>query len=232
MGTVPVPDPKAVVRGAASAAMRRIFSAPGDQGAAADVDGDAGLFGPDSITWRVHSDLSMLVGGVRALIVQTVHPLAIAGVAQHSQFRSDPLGRLRRTAAFVAATTYGSTAQADAAIARVRAIHERVTGVAADGRPYSANDPDLLAWVHHVEVQSFLLAYQRVGPGLGPADADTYVREMAGLGERFGVRDPVSTAADLHAWVRHHPDQRVTPDARAAVRFMVCLLYTSPSPRD
>jgi len=225
VGTVPVPDPKLLVRDAASAAMRRIFAASpdrSDSGAVApDVDDDAGLFGPDSVTWRVHSDLSMLVGGVRALFVQTVHPLAIAGVAQHSQYRSDPLGRLRRTAAFVAATTYGSTAKADAAIARVRSIHERVRGLAADGRPYSANDPELLAWVHHVEVESFLLAYQRVGPGLGSVDADTYVLEMAGLGRRLGVPDPVTTTADLHAWVRNHPEQRVTSEARSAVRFIV-----------
>jgi uncharacterized protein (DUF2236 family) len=183
--------------------------------------GDAGLFGPDSVTWHVHSNFSMFVGGIRALIVQTLHPLAMAGVAQHSNYRADPLGRLHRTAAFIAKTTYGTTGEADAAIAKVRAIHEHVQGVAGDGRPYSAGDPELLAWVHHVEVQSFLLAYQRVGPGLSPAGADRYVSEMARLGERMGVRAPMTTAEALHAWVRDHPEQRVTAEARAAVRFLL-----------
>jgi uncharacterized protein (DUF2236 family) len=200
--------------------MRRIFSTAGDRAVAEDLGGDSGLFGPDSVTWRVHADLAMLVGGMRALIVQTVHPLAIAAVAQHSRYRTDPLGRLRRTAAFVATTTYGSSAQADAAIAKVHSIHDRVRGVAADGRTYSANDPDLLAWVHHVEVQSFLLAYQRIGPGLGRDEADQYVSEMANLGARLGLRESITTAAALHDWVRHHPDQHVTADARAAVRFL------------
>jgi len=217
---MPVPGPKSVVRSAATATMGRVFprarTAPGPIAA-----GDAGLFGPDSVTWRVHSNFSMFVGGIRALIVQTLHPLAMAGVAQHSNYRADPLGRLHRTAAFIAATTYGTTAEADAAIARVRAIHERVHGVARDGRPYEANDPALLAWVHHGEVQSFLLAYQRVGPGLGAADADRYVGEMAVLADRMGVRDPMTTAGALHAWVRDHPELRVTPEARAAVRFLL-----------
>lgn len=184
------------------------------------MTGDAGLFGPDSVTWRVHSHLSVLVGGIRALLVQTLHPLAMAGVAQHSQYRTDPLGRLGRTATFVATTTYGTTADADHAIAAVRGIHDRVCGVASDGRAYAANDPELLAWVHHVEVQSFLLAYQRIGPGLRSDEADRYVAEMAQLGARLGVRESLTSAAGLHDWVRYHPDQRATPDARAAVRFL------------
>ncbi len=168
----------------------------------------------------------MLVGGIRALIVQTVHPRAMAGVAEHSLYRTDPLGRLRRTAAFIATTTFGTTAEADDAVTKVRAIHDHVRGVGPDGRPYSANEPQLLAWVHHVEVQSFLLAYQRIGPGLSPDDADRYVREMARLGELLGVHDPITSASTLHSWVRDHPDQRVTADARRAVRF----LLTPPLP--
>jgi len=216
---MPVPGPKSVVRSAATATMGRVFQRGRSPLPAAT--GDAGLFGPESVTWRVHSSFSMFVGGIRALIVQTLHPLAMAGVSQHSNYRADPLGRLQRTAAFIAATTYGTTAEADAAIARVEAIHERVRGTARDGRPYAAGDPALLAWVHHVEVQSFLLAYQRVGPGLSATDADRYVREMAVLGERMGVESPVTTAGALHAWVRDHPDLRVTPEARAAARFLV-----------
>jgi uncharacterized protein (DUF2236 family) len=165
--------------------------------------------------------MSSLVGGFRSLLVQTLHPLAIAGVAEHSNFRADPLGRLQRTAGFVAITTYGTTAEAEAAIARVRRVHEHVQGVAPDGRPYSANDPDLLAWVHHVEVQSFLVAYQRIGPGLSAREADRYVAEMARLGGRLGVEEPLTTVADLHEWVDNHPERLVTPSAREAVRFML-----------
>lgn len=208
------------VRRAASATVRGLFAAPEAGPPPTTGRGDAGLFGPDSITWRVHSHLSVLVGGVRALLVQTLHPLAMAGVAQHSQYRTDPLGRLSRTAAFVATTTYGSTADAEEAITAVRSIHDRVRGVASDGRAYAANDPELLAWVHHVEVQSFLIAYQRIGPGLRPEEADRYVAEMAQLGVRLGVRESLTTAAALHDWVRHHPEQRATPEARAAVRFL------------
>src|SRR5215831_18847783 len=124
--------------------------------------GDAGLFGPDSVTWRVHADLSsMLVGGVSALLLQALHPLALQGVLDHSRFREDPLGRLRRTAAFIAGTTYGSTATAHALIDRVRRVHETVVGTTPGGRPYAADDPHLLTWVHVAEVTSFLRAHRR-----------------------------------------------------------------------
>jgi uncharacterized protein (DUF2236 family) len=216
-----IPDPKNVMRSAASATMRRVFSTPPDDAGGAGDGGDVGLFGPESVTWRVHSHLSMLVGGIRALIVQTLDPLAMAAVADHSLYRSDPLGRLRRTAAFIASTTFGTTAEAEAAVARVRAIHDGVYGVAPDGRPYAANDPELLAWVHHVEVQSFLLAYQRIGPGLRPPDADRYVAEMARLGVLLGVVDPVTDALALDRWVHEHPEQRATAEARRAVRFLI-----------
>src|SRR5271169_71290 len=121
-GGVMLPDPKSVVRRAANAGMRSAFPVRGEVHVPIETDGDAGLFGPDSVTWRVHAHPSVLVGGIRALLVQSLHPLAIAGVAQHSQYRRDPLGRLQRTAAYVAATTYGTTADADEAIARVRAV--------------------------------------------------------------------------------------------------------------
>jgi uncharacterized protein (DUF2236 family) len=147
----------------------------------------------------------------------------MAAVAQHSDYRSDPLGRLKRTSAFVATTTYGSTAQAEEAVAGVRRVHERVRGVAPDGRPYYANDPELLAWVHHVEVESFLLAYRRVGPGLSDAEADRYVAEMARLGDLLGARPLFSRVGPLHEWVLNHPEVRATPEARRAVRFLTGL---------
>jgi uncharacterized protein (DUF2236 family) len=207
----------------AGTALREVFSAPPGTLAAIAKPGDAGLFGPGSVAWEVHAHPSAVVGGIRSLIVQTLHPLVMAGVAEHSDYRSDPLGRLQRTAAFVATTTYGSTAQAERAVAEVRRLHGHVRGVAPDGRPYSANDPELLAWVHHVEVESFLLAYQRLGPGLSPADADRYVREMARLGELIGVRSPLMEARALSEWLLHHPEVRGSPEARAAVRFLVSL---------
>jgi Uncharacterized protein conserved in bacteria len=184
-------------------------------------NGDAGLFGPDSITWRVHADRSMLIGGVRALLLQVLHPLAMAGVAQHSAYRQDPLGRLARTGRFVAATTYGTTSEAERAIAMVRAVHERVRGTAADGRPYEASDPVLLAWVHNVEVDSFLTAYRRYGPGLNDADADRYVAEMAVLGRMLGAIDVPETARELSEWIVRAPGLAMTADARDAVRFLV-----------
>ena len=124
--------------------------------------GDAGLFGPDSVCWKVHGDFtSMLIGGISALLLQALHPLALAGVWDHSNFREDLLGRLRRTGQFISATTFGSHADAQRLIDRVRTIHLNVTGHAPDGRPYAASDPDLLTWVHVAEVSSFLKAHLR-----------------------------------------------------------------------
>jgi uncharacterized protein (DUF2236 family) len=163
------------------------------------------------------------VGGIRSLIVQALHPLAMAAVAQHSDYRSAPLGRLQRTSAFVATTTYGSTAQAEAAVAAVRRLHEHVRGVAPDGRPYYANDPELLAWVHHVEVESFLLAHRRVGPGLSDAEGDRYVAEMAQLGDLMGARPLFRELRPLQEWLFDHPEVRATPEARRAVRFLIGL---------
>src|SRR6201988_2645191 len=113
-------------------------------------------FGEDRPIRRVHADASMFVGGLRALLLQSLHPLAMAGVAQHSDYRDDPWGRLQRTSAFLARTTFGSATQAGEACATVRKVHERVVGTAPDGRVYTANDPHLLAWVHLCGVDSFL----------------------------------------------------------------------------
>lgn len=182
---------------------------------------DPGLFGPDSVTWRVHSGRSMLVGGLRALLVQSLHPLAMAGVAEHSSYRTDPLGRLARTGRYVATTTYGTTAAAERAIAGVRAVHGRVRGVADDGRPYDARDPALLSWVHNVEVESFLVAYRTYGGGLTDADADRYVREMRVLGLRLGADDLPVSAPGLHEWIASHREVRASAAAHDAVRFLM-----------
>lgn len=151
-----------------------------------------GLFGPQSMVWRVHGDVtSMMVGGVSGLLLQMLHPAVLAGVWDHSNFRADMLGRLRRTARFIAMTSYGGREDAEAAIARVRAIHDKVTGTFPDGTPYRAGDPRLLAWVHVTESLSFSDAWVRYAePRMTPADRDRYFAEMAGLGEALGA-DPV-----------------------------------------
>ncbi|WP_020181199.1 oxygenase MpaB family protein [Methylopila sp. M107] len=158
---------------------------------------DAGLFGPRSSAWRVHRDVtSMMIGGVGALLLQMLHPGALAGVWDHTDFRGDMAGRLRGTARFISGTTYGSTEDAEGLIARVRAIHDKVSGALPDGTPYSANDPELLTWVHVAEVRSFLAAYLRYRePLLPPADQDRYFREMAVVARKLGAgRVPTSRA--------------------------------------
>ena len=157
----------------------------------ARAPGDPGLFGEGSEAWRVHGDFSaMLIGGVAALLTQMLHPGALAGVWDHSDWRENPPARLARTARFVAATTYGPTDKALAAIDRVRRIHDHVAGTLPDGRPYSANDPALLTWVHTVEADGFLrahLAYRE--PGMSGTRQDRYLAEMADLARRLGARD-------------------------------------------
>ena len=144
--------------------------------------------------WRVHDDASMFVGGIRALLLQSLHPLAMAGVAGHSGYRSDPWGRLQRTSAFLARTTFGTADDAEAAVAMVRGIHERVRGRAPDGRPYAASDPHLLGWIHAAEADSFLAAYRRFGSSrLTAAEQDEYVAQSGDIAERLGVVDPPRT---------------------------------------
>ncbi len=148
--------------------------------------------------WRVHADfVSMMVGGMRALMLQALHPRALAGVWDHSDFRRDLSGRLSRTAFFIAATTYGGRAMAEGAIARVRAIHSAVQGVDESGLPYSADEPELLEWVHLTECWSFLTAYLRFAEAdMSAADQDRYFAEMALLGERLGAINLPRTRAE------------------------------------
>ena len=221
-----IPDPLGVagtasdmVRGGVARALRLRVSGAA-MGPDVAVTGDAGWFGPDSVAWRVHADLGTLVGGLRSLLYQTLHPLAMAGVAEHSDYRKDPWGRLHRTAEFVAATTYGTSAEAGAAVARVQRVHAHVRGTAPDGRPYSAEDPALLTWVHATEVDSFLAAYQRYGAGLTDAEADQYVAEMAMVAIAFGA-DPVPTnVAELDRVLAGY-QLRGSRQVRDATRFLM-----------
>ena len=184
---------------------------------------DEGLFGPDSVAWRVLADTpSLLIGGVAALMLQTLHPLAMAGVADHSDYRNDPFGRLRRTGTFVAATIYGSTEVAEEAIDMVRSVHTRVTGVSLDGRAYSAGDPDLVTWVHATEHGMFLRGYQRYAPhALTPDEADQYLDEVAVIAERLGAEwVPRSLDELLSYFLRVRPELYRGPQAEPTIRFL------------
>jgi len=195
--------------------------APARMAALLDAPGPR-WFGPERPVRVVHGDAAMFVGGLRALLLQSLHPLAMAGVAQHSDYRHDPWGRLQRTADFLATTTYGTAAQAEQACATVRAVHERVVGVASDGRPYAANDPHLLLWVHIAEVDSFLSAYRRYGQRpLTVAEADGYVADMAKVARTLGVVSPPRNVDSLHTVLHtYRPELRATPEARDVARYL------------
>lgn len=171
--------------------VRRLFNDQ-SRGERPVLPSDDALIPRGSVAWRVHGDVTtMMIGGIAGLLLQMLHPAALAGVWDHSSFRSDMLGRLRRTARFIALTTYGERSQAQAAIARVRAIHGGVSGTLADGRPYSADDPRLLAWVHVAGAICFLDAWiQVMEPAMSRADQDRYFEEVAGTAEALGA-DPV-----------------------------------------
>lgn len=171
----------------------------------------------------------MFVGGLRALLLQSLHPLAMAGVAQHSDYRHDPWGRLQRTADFLAATTFGPAQESQRAIDMVRKVHERVTGTARDGRNYEANDPHLLKWVHLAEADSFLAAHDRYGDvHLTDDQRDGYIADMARIASALGVVDPPRTVAELHAQLRsYRPELRSSPEALDAAKY---LLFSAPLP--
>ncbi|MGW6917141.1 oxygenase MpaB family protein [Kitasatospora sp. NPDC054939] len=194
------------------AARRRIHETPG-----------ARWFGPERPIRTVHGDASMFAGGLRALLLQSLHPLAMAAVAGHSGFRGDPWGRLQRTSTFLAVTTFGTAADAQQAVDRVRAVHERIRGTAPDGRPYRASDPHLLGWIHAAEVDSFLRAHQIYGaePLDGPG-CDAYLADTARIGRALGVADPprdrAALAARLHAY---RPELAAGPEALDTARFLL-----------
>ena len=186
-------------------------------------------FAEDRPIRRVHADASMYVGGLRALLLQSLHPLAMAGVADHSDYRGDPWGRLQRTSTFLAVTTFGTAVDAQRAVDKVRGIHRRVHGVAPDGTPYAASDPHLLEWVHIAEVDSFLQAHQRYGAApLDQEGRDGYVADTARVAEALGVADPPRTEAQLQQRISaYRPELRGTASARDAAKF---LLLTPPLP--
>ena len=186
-----------------------------------EYEGDPGLLGPDSVSWRVLGDAAVFVGGIRALVVQSAHPEVAAGVDDHSSYRDDPLGRLSRTSVYVTETTYGATPEVEAAVEVVRQAHRPITGTSDRDRPYSASTPVLAAWVHNVLTDSFLAAYQAFGPRpLSSADADRFVSEQTKVGQLLRAAPLPDTAAELRNWIVDHPGRADSPAQTNAIDFL------------
>jgi uncharacterized protein (DUF2236 family) len=203
--------------------IREMVGGKGPPTAFLEPKGDPGLFGPDSVAWKVHADfVSMMIGGISSLVLQAMHPRALAGVWDHSTFRDDLTGRLGRTAYFIAATTYGSQEMAQRSINKVNAIHKHITGVDEFGRAYSATEPALLAWVHITETSSFLNGYQKYcTPKLTLAQQDQYFKEMKMLGERMGAKDLPATLAETHSAILSYlPELHYGPRAQSIVKLL------------
>ena len=208
----------APARGDMARNVRRAIGIRDDPAPIAFDPGEAYL-PPGGVARRVHADLpTMLIGGVSALLLQTLHPLAMAGVAEHSSYQEDPLGRLRRTASFVGTTTFGTVAQAEAAIEQVHRVHRRVKGIAPDGRPYSAEDPELVTFIHVAEVASFLASSQRYGSRpLTPEECDEYYEQVAPVALALGATWVPRSAAEVESYLlRIRPDLYAGPQAREA----------------
>jgi uncharacterized protein (DUF2236 family) len=188
------------------------------------MNGDVGLFGPHSVTWKLHNEPILLLGGLRSLYLQALHPRAVAGVAQNSTFRSDPWGRLNRTSEFVGTVIYGSTAEVEAAASRLRRMHARMSAVdPATGERFRIDEPDLLRWVHVTEVESFLTTARRAGLRLTDDEVDRYYTEQLRAAELIGL-DPSTvpaTAAEVAAYYdRIRPELGMTRDAAETALFL------------
>jgi uncharacterized protein (DUF2236 family) len=194
------------------AAHERIWYTPGPR-----------WFGEQDPIWRIHLDTSMFVGGIRALLLQSLHPVAMLGVSQHSGFRGDPWGRLQRTSRFLATTTYGTIADAEQSIAKVRAIHRRVKGTTSAGRPYRADDPHLMGWIHAAQVDSFLTTYRAFGAEpVDEGEADIYVRQCGFVAAKLGVVNPPQTVAELDDLLAgYRPALRLSPAAKQATEMLL-----------
>lgn len=191
---------------------RRIWGTPGQR-----------WFSADDPIWWVHSDASMFAGGIRALLLQSLHPLALAGVEQHSDYRNNPWARVANTGTYIAATTFGTVEHAEQMIGAVRRIHATARGVTADGRTYSADDPHLLRWVHVAEIESFLTTFQWYGARrLTQEQADLYVAQTGVAAARVGVEDPPTTERQLRAELdAFRTELEGTPAARSVARYLL-----------
>jgi uncharacterized protein (DUF2236 family) len=207
--------------------MQRTFGGvdgPPPWSAKVETGSDAGYFGPGSAAWEVHGGMPTIVAGIRALLMQTLHPGAMAGVHDHSRYTADPLGRLQGTVQWVVVVTFGDRAAAEKESGRVGRFHDRVHGEFTDAsggqRPYSAHDPDLLRWVHLVFADAFLRSHEIWGSPI-PGGADGYVREWARAGELVGVTDAPRSEAELRAQLAGFaPHLRSDARVAEAVRFI------------
>ncbi len=193
--------------------------------------GDPGLYGPESLVWQVHGDFTtMLCGGISSLLLQMLHPLALAGVWDHSRFREDMLGRLRRTSQFIAVTTFGNTTDANYLIEKVKRIHSAVTGHDARGAPYAASDPPLLTWVHVSEVSQFLAAYLRYrNPDFSETEQDEYYRQAARVATALGATDVPCSVREVKEYLAQiQPELRFDERTREVAGI---LLHASPPRR-
>lgn len=184
-------------------------------------EGDPGLLGPDSVSWRLIADPAAFVGGLRGLLIQAAHPEVVAGVDQHSRYHDDPLGRLSRTSSYVTATTFGAMPEVDAAVRQVRKAHAFVKGVSSRGIAYSAADPGYSAWVHNALTDSFLTSNQRYSDHpLTVVEADRFVDEQARIGVLLGAEPLPTTSRELSEWLVNHPEVDPSPEMEAVVDFL------------
>ncbi|MFI8420977.1 oxygenase MpaB family protein [Streptomyces sp. NPDC085479] len=213
------------VRAKAGDALLRRVAGPTAHRKRARIHGTPGprWFAPERPVRVVHGDASMYVGGLAALLLQSLHPVAMAAVWAHSGFRGDPWGRLQRTSTFLAETTFGTADDAERAVARVRSVHARVTGTTPDGVAYRASDPALLSWVHLAETFCFLRAYQGYGRAPLPgARRDAYVADMASVARRLGIADPPLTEAALaEALARRRGELAATDESAGTARYLL-----------
>ncbi|MFF9391983.1 oxygenase MpaB family protein [Streptomyces griseoluteus] len=220
------------LRGRLGDALFRAVAGPDGPESRRRVHGTPGprWFAPDRPIRVVHGDASMFPGGLAALLLQSLHPLAMTAVADHSDYRNDPWGRLARTSTFPAYTTYGAAGDAQRAVDRVRAVHENIRGHTPDGEPYHAADPHLLAWVHSAEAYCFLTAHQRYGRHpLNAAGRDAYVADMARVATALGIENPPTTVTELRNTLNtYRPELRLTPQTREAVHY---ILLRPPLPK-
>lgn len=188
------------------------------------MSADVGLFGPDSVTWKLHAEPILVLGGIRALYLQALHPRAVAAIAQNSGYRTDPMGRLLRTATYVSTVIFGTTEEAEQAGSRLRRLHSRLSAVdSRTGEPFRVDEPDLLRWVHVAEIESFLTTATRAGISLTPDEADAYYAEQTRAAELVGLDPstvPASVAEVEAYYASMQPELELTRDGIETAAFL------------